>query len=332
MLKNFESTPRETEKNQDMSRREFLKVAGATVFSFALPFIETSRALSKEVKKGDSWLEGIEALRDDVYTNQNESMALYIINENGAGSWQAYEEKEKTGGLFNLDTLNTHAENGTEEIRITHTHPLRGLQFVNQDIMTREDVTAIQEGKHRAPSAPASVADVQFSILTEAEISQHETNVVNIVVDPLGVWELRADLNHPFARDFIERKRIRKKNMDLLKNNDSLNMFLQSSTTFRFQRLTWGGFITFLWSEARTHIDEEARQAITELYEKELAFEQEYSQKIKGLGKHLYAYTSRSITQGKHDPQSLIPEYAKLGITVSFKTFEEIRSEEGQKN
>src|SRR3989344_3806488 len=95
-MKNSFEFPKENKKSaQKLSRREFLKRGGSAAALTLLPFsagffTETSHAWSKEVKEGDSWLEGLKALRDEVFNSRVESMAVLIQQKDEKILWKRF--------------------------------------------------------------------------------------------------------------------------------------------------------------------------------------------------------------------------------------------------
>ncbi len=195
-------------RNSGLSRREFLKRAGGAVAFATIPFgetlfSETSRAWSKEVKEGDSWLEGIAALRDESLQSEFEHSAWFMRDQNNNEFWSRVVTGGKTDVEREDDFLLDLLKQNPKEIRYLHTHQPFGLKTFN--ISPDEIIQMIQKNE-RLPSIPPSVGDINITIIYQAMAQEQKPDTVlsHVIVEPNGLWEIKADLTHPYAKIILK--------------------------------------------------------------------------------------------------------------------------------
>ncbi|MDP3726170.1 MAG: hypothetical protein Q8R36_03150, partial [bacterium] len=184
------------------------ETAALTMFPFGgALFGETSRAESKEVKETDSWLQGIEALRDEALHSKFEHSAWFIQEKSGKESWKHFSRGEETEvereDWFFLDVL----KQSPTEVRAVHTHPIAIFKLFGA---SSDKIIRMHQKNEPLPSLPPSIGDVGFTIVlkTMAQKESPETKFSHIVVEPGGIWEIEVDLNHPFADTIIRYDRV----------------------------------------------------------------------------------------------------------------------------
>ncbi len=190
-----------------MSRREFLKRVGGTAALGLLPFsagffAETSRAWSKEVKDGDSWLEGLQALRDEALNANTEKSALFIEDKKGKKYWKHFAAGDEKTATISGETLTEEFSKNHRDIKLAHTHFLGSLKEFN---ITEEDIKKIRSGEAPTPAIPLSIKDITEIILFQKQLEEQgmPRKIPSLIIDPRGVWEYTVDTKHSFAEEFL---------------------------------------------------------------------------------------------------------------------------------
>ena len=294
-------------EEEKLSRREFLKrgmaLGAAGILEWYAP-LEEKRALSKEVKAGDSWLGGLKALHDDALFANDESIALYRKNKDGIGSWAHYTEG-RTPILFSEDVFREELGKKPKEIKLVHTHPI--AQFSSYEIFSSELMTNIRDGKQAPPSMPPSIEDIFSDIESNTIVQKHEDTVfVSGVIDPRGLWEFSRDENHEFVK---------------------LASFL-----YKAMRFVENPTIIALLKSGNLNLLSKKEQAyIEKAYETEKILYEKYTDALVRLQNAGNQFVKRSLGGETPDMDPLLKVYADVGYVVSFKTVEELKTvEEGE--
>lgn len=186
----------------NLSRREFLKFgAGALAFLKELSLPKSALAkleelLGKREFIKESFEEGIERLKQEVYENRNERFFVFVKKGEISG-WLNIEDKMSLDMGFSIDLLPILEDDKIEELHFVHTHSLTIVE-IDQLLPPAVLEKIKKEKRSNFPLLP-SAADMaalakQKRFLLEKKLPQ---KLINSALDPAGIWTYDVDLNHP---------------------------------------------------------------------------------------------------------------------------------------
>lgn len=177
-----------------------------------------------EMEPSISWMNGIEKIKDNVFEEGPEQLAVFVLFADGTSRWLKFTEGEELKVRMNIkavkeEMLNIHQE-GKEIARMCHihTHPVEAIvSYAKVD--NPQKVYAPPSYPDTFVISKGGIPDIISSF--GEEIGEHVESQVAAVLDPQGVWyyraftedELQANKSHSndsyteIAEDF-EKKRL----------------------------------------------------------------------------------------------------------------------------
>ena len=320
-MKNSFESPEENKKSAPkLSRREFLKRGGSAVALTLLPFsagflTETSHAWSKEVKEGDSWLEGLKALRDEVFNSRVESMAVLIQQKDEKILWKRFAQGKLGGLSVPNEILEEEVFSDHEKVQLAHTHPLEGFEEHGMAQSTMKDVRA---GERKAPGMPPSIDDILSTISFHSELRDEtaQKKFSELVFDPSGVWEYTPDLTHDFPKSFVAYKEKLRARLTILTEDDEILKILIENETIADPNT----FLEHLRTKSWKRISPQMQKIVRDID----ADKKTLLQTSMSLHETTGLYVKKSLAGEKTDADSLIDAYKKLGIRLSFPSYKDL--------
>lgn len=181
---------------EELTRRDFLRTAGAVAVGAAIPFSDfifnEPKAYAVTVKEGMSWEKGFEKMIWDVYNSSVETAAWYTEGEKPM--WRVPHDLGVSRGTLKDVARDEAFATGlvrekTRKAVKAHTHTFATLVAEKH---TGEDLKGkVTRGEVLPPLAPPSVSDVYYHVWMSRQ--WFEPAVIpfeDIVFDPSGVWRM----------------------------------------------------------------------------------------------------------------------------------------------
>lgn len=317
-----------SENIPSMSRREFLSKAGkigaGALAALWMPWDE-KRAWAEEIKGGESWEEGVEKLRHEALHGVDEVQSFYVVDSNDEGVWRGFKMGVSGNVKTSADKINEELARKPKSIEIAHTHRLEVFRKFGLENEQIEEIRQTGEGDEEVifPSMPPSILDIMHTISFQFQTQDGPTELSEMVVDPRGVWKYHADINHDFSKKLMYERHIHKRGFRFLRNNSLVwKIFSEQEEFKRFTRK----FIKELWRRKEDFGDNE-QEVIMVMFDATKDFEDTFQDILKETHEMAKEYSTKSVTDGNMDNEELIAQYAKFGITLTFKSHKEIQAD-----
>ncbi len=309
---NKEESDEKFVKSGKISRRAFFRRAGDTLLgTAALWYAPTAekRVWSKEVKEGDSWLDGVRALRDEALHAQTESAVWFSENKNG-GKWKNFSYGDTLSVDFTEEDENLFIElskEKPEKLRYAHVHPLEALVKMG---IQKETVEAMR--RNNPPALPPSFNDIKQEVVFQERVFDinQGTNFSELVFDPRGFWEITSDTKHPFALLSLEYDNVYKKVKEHLSEEELQSMFEELEKHPRYINMF------------PPDPDKEPFRAAW--YEINMKFNNQFLAKRKRLLLVYMKFIKDVVNQKTPDYAQMIRAYKPFGVNVAFIPYKEI--------
>jgi hypothetical protein len=208
---------------EGITRREFLRGAGAVGATVLLEAIYPKASLAKlkevldyEKVEFESYEEGIERLREDVFQKDHEVNKFYFKSKKEFETGFLKKQKrnscwyEGRGSKGSGDVVYTPRKSyevllqdpvDLEEVKLVHTHPYISSQIFRK----KAEETGVELDSERVRPISFSSMDIFNSLKLSYEFPNSEGIISQEVVEPTGVWKYKVDAkNEKMIKVFSE--------------------------------------------------------------------------------------------------------------------------------
>jgi hypothetical protein len=196
------------EPGSEFHRREhlirnhgMLSLIGAIALNAAASYKEPP-AEAAEVVRGMTWEQGFSALKDDIFKSAVEQAAYVVVRKDGTVFWAGSKFGEQSSvRQDSADVLKTVedeiASKSLESFCSFHTHPVRAAEHEKLiDKNEADDAVAKEATTLSVPPSGSDVDPFQFgSIFISSKIKRGGGYVIDVVLDPSGVWRHRMAID-----------------------------------------------------------------------------------------------------------------------------------------